>query len=175
MWGSLSSHVLPGVLVSRRQGGHGLIACFILFFSNGFLICPKNILRVQLLQSLGKNVSWNQDHLFKERDSSKPGKFKDEVSASISDIIALSTFRNWKVQHQHACPFFLKLTATSIMSTPTIPISFESWPSFSFLQNNATDLEGLEDWTRNLELLLKAEVLENLSYPVGFCRVVLQP
>lgn len=82
MGGSLSSHVLPGVLVARRQGGHGLIACFILFFSNGFLICPKNILRVQLLQSLGKNASWNQDHLFKERDSSKPDKFKDEVSAT---------------------------------------------------------------------------------------------
>ena len=141
----MSSHVLPGVLVARRQGGHGLIACFILFFSNGFLICPKNILRVQLLQSLGKNASWNQDHLFKERDSSKPDKFKDEVSASVSDIIALPIFRNWKVQHQHACPFFLKPTATSIMPTPIIPISLESQPSFSFLENNVIDLEDPED------------------------------
>lgn len=87
--GSLSSHVLPGVSVARRQGGLGWIACLRLFFSTGCQICPKNILRVQLLQSLGKNASWNQDHLFKERDSFKPGKFKDEVSASISDIIAL--------------------------------------------------------------------------------------
>lgn len=88
-WGSLLSDILLGVLVARRQGGLGLIACLLLFFSTGCLICPKNILRVQLLQSLGKNVSWKQDHLFKERDSSKPGKFKYEVSASMSGIIAL--------------------------------------------------------------------------------------
>lgn len=53
-WGSLLSDVLLGVLVARRQGGLGLIACLLLFFSTGCLICPKNILRVQLLQSLGK-------------------------------------------------------------------------------------------------------------------------
>lgn len=87
--GSLSSHVLPGVSVARRQAGLGLIACLFLSFGTGCLICPKTILRVQLLQSLGKNVSWNQDHLFKEKDSSKPGKFKYEVSTSMSGIIAL--------------------------------------------------------------------------------------
>lgn len=36
------------------------------------------------------------------------------------------------------------------MTISIIPISLQSWPSFSVLENNAIDVEGPEDWTRTI-------------------------